>query len=188
VRRFFHANETLVKIISLVFAAAGFLRAQPKEDAVVVMQCLLIVVGVVIYVRLWSDLPRRYVVLPGEHWTIGLIVTYYCLTIILVVAILYLTAGFVEQRHRYLGVALGTLLAVAGVSLLTRWVTAEQGDGRTLLRRLGVDERDWIAGVVVTVLLVAVIVGAYAVASVASPPVNTALDRVFGPPPVATSR
>jgi hypothetical protein len=64
VKRFFHANETLVKIMSLVFAAAGFLRAQPKDDAVAVLQCLLIVVGLVIFARLWEDLPRGSAIPP----------------------------------------------------------------------------------------------------------------------------
>jgi hypothetical protein len=51
VREFCKQNETLVKVASLVFAAAAFLRASPKDDAVAILMFLPIVLGVVIYAR-----------------------------------------------------------------------------------------------------------------------------------------
>jgi len=141
------------------------------------------VVGLVIFLRLWQDLPRRYVVLPGEGWTFGLVVVYYCLTIILIVSNAYLVSGFVEQRYTYLWVALGTLLAVAGASWLTHQATAERGVASATVRILGAGNHDKAVGVLVAGLLVVVVVGSYGLAHVVGPLINGALDQLFGPPP-----
>lgn len=183
VRRFFHANETLIKIISLVFAAAGILRAQPHDDAIAVMQCLFLILGLIMFVRLWEDLPRRYGVLPGEGWTLGLIVVYYCLTILLVVSNFYLMSTFVAQRYRYLWVALGTLLAVAGASALTYWSTAGHPIAGARVLLVSTDKENQRFGVLIAVLLVAIIAGSYLLARVVSPALNAGLDQVFGAPP-----
>jgi hypothetical protein len=187
VRRFFHNNETLLKVGSLVFAGAGVLRAQPKEDAVAILQCLLIVMGLVIFFRMWEDLPRRYGVLPGERWTLGLAIVYYSLTIALIVSVVYLTQGLADQRYKYLWIVLGSLLAVGGASLLTHRSGVEHSLAGAILRLLGEHARVEAAGVLVTVLLVLTIVVGYGAAHAVSPAINAALDQVFGVPPSAAA-
>ena len=132
-----------------------------------IMVFLLTIVGLVIFARLWEGFPRRFGVLPGANWALGLTVVYYCMTFSLVVGVIYLTGGFFEQRQRYLWIVLGTVLAVAGA-----------------LERSG---RWSLVNVLSTVLLVVVVVVAYGAAHVASPPINAALDRLGAPSATAAS-
>jgi hypothetical protein len=184
IRRFFHNNETLIKVGSLLFAAAGVLRAQPEDYAVAMLQSLLTVMALVVFLRILGDLPRRYGVLPGQGWTFSLIVVYYCMIISLIVAVLYLSSNFLEQRYQYLSIALGTLLAVAGTSGLTHWLTTGDRTPGPLGRLMRGPPPEGLAGLVVLGVLVIIVVGAYALAYALGPAINAALDRVFGPPPV----
>ena len=180
--RFFREHATLVQVMSLVFAGAAFLRAAPKDDAVLVLMLLLLIMGLVLFARLWSGLPRELGVLPGADWTIGLVLIYYCLTISLVIAVVYLLAGFVEQRHRYLPVALGTLLALGGAAALTHRATAARHIAAALTRRFGAEPSGLAARLLVAGLLVVTVGAAFIVSSAVSPPLNAGLDRLFGAP------
>jgi hypothetical protein len=182
VKRFLHNNETLIKMGSLVFAASGVLRAQPKDDAVALLQTLLIVIGLIIFLRLWKDLPRRYGMLPGSGWTLGLTLLYYCLTISLIVGIVYITGNLAEQRYKYLAILLGTLLAIGGVS----WLTYQANLERALLGWLGGRGHEAQVGLLVGILLLLLVTGAYLLAAALAPPLNVALDQLFGPPPPPT--
>jgi hypothetical protein len=102
----------------------------------------------------------------------------------LIVAVVYLSSSFLEQRYQYLSIALGTLLAVAGISGLTLWLTTGDRTPSPLGRLMRGPQREGLAGLVVLGVLVIIVVGAYALAYASGPAINALLDQVFGPPPV----
>ena len=182
IRRFLQANSVLITTGSLVFATAAFLRASPKDNAVAVLMCLLLVMGLTIFLRLWSDLPRELVVLPGANWTLGLTVLYYCMTIALIVGEAYLLAGLVEQRHTYLPEVLGTGLAISGAAALTHRAAAARRIASGLTRLFGAARPERVAQIIVAGLLVVTVAGAFVLAGGVSPLINAGLDRVVGSP------
>ena len=182
-RLFFRENATLIQTMSLVFAGAGFLRAAPRDDAVLVLMLLLLIIGLVLFLRLWWQFPREAGVLPGANWTPGLVLIYYCMTIALIVGGIYVLAGFAEERHRYLPVALGTLLALGGATALTVHAAAARHIAAALAGRFGAEPSGRAATLVVAGLLVLAVAGAFLVSSVASPLINAALDQLLGPAP-----
>jgi hypothetical protein len=110
------------------------------------------------------------------------------MTIALVVGVVYLTAGFAEQRYTYLWVVLGTLAAVAVASLVSHQLVADRGPTAPLIQRLDEGSHATLAALCIGMLFVAIIAGAYALAYNVGPPLNHGLDEVFGPPPVIRPR
>lgn len=179
-RRFLDRNANLLRMVSIVFAAAAFLRAAPEDDIIAVLTFLLLIVATAIYQRLWLDLPRRLIVLPGEGWTLGLTVVYYCMAIGFVLGGIYLAAGFIDQRQKYLWVVLGTLLAVGGAAWLTHSASIERKLAPLLRSIHSESGRQLAAGLIVAVTLVGVMLGAYVVSYKISAPINGLLDQLFG--------
>lgn len=191
-RRFFHQNETLLKMLSLLLAAAGFLRNAPQDDAVAFLISLVMVMALLTFLRLWRDLPRTMGVLPADNWTPELTLFYYCLTAALVVSVAYLMAGIVvTRREQDLWVVLATVVGLAlavGTNRLGKSAAARSVLGGAF-PRLNDDQRHAIASSLVIAVTVLIIPLAYWLGHQGAGILNEVLDqmltggRAVGSPP-----
>lgn len=182
-RSFVDRNANLLRLLSLLLAAAAILRSVPEDDAVAVLLFLTVLMVFLVFWRLWRDLAPVFGVLPGNHWTTELILFYYCSTVALIVAVLYLVEGYLDRRHQYLSAAMGTALALAAATWLSRWAIA----GHRLLvwagRLCGGSHvrRERLAALIAAALLVVLTFGSYTVAYRVGPALNGWLDSLFSP-------
>ena len=100
-RRFMDVNANLLRMLSVLFAAAGFLHAFPSGEASAILLSLIVAMIFVIYWRLWHDLPLHFGIVPGTAWTTELALFYYLFTITIVVAAYYVAVECFESRRQY---------------------------------------------------------------------------------------
>jgi hypothetical protein len=183
-------NANLLRMLSVLFATAAFLRSTPPNNAAAILTFLTLLTAFVIYWRLWRDLAPELGILPGHHWAVELTVFYYLFSISLVIAAYFLAGEYLTRRHHYLWVVLGTLLALIAVVALAHWAQAVKGGGRWLGRIRGPDasRHPKLAGALVALLVFLSVTASYFLTSRLSGPVNQWLDQVWAIPADATTR
>ena len=189
-REFMNVNSNLLRMLSVLFATAAFLRASPRDNVVAILMFLTLLTAVVIYWRLWRDLAPELGILPARHWAVELTVFYYLFSISLVIAAYFLASEYLTRRHHYLWVTLGTVLALLAVVALVHWARAVREGGRWLGWVPGptAERHPKLAGALVALLVLLSVTASYFVTSRLSQPVNQWLDQVWVMPVDETTR
>jgi hypothetical protein len=180
-RRFVNLNANLLRLLSVLFATAAFLRVSPRDETVELLLSLVLATAFVVYWRLWRDLAPLFGILPAGTWTAELSVFYYLFTITVIVAAYFFAAEYLARRDQYLWILLGTALAVAVMVGLTQWARGTHRAISGLASARGFDYA-WQArliGVGLAVLLLVSVPASYYLAHRLSAPFNSWLDAVL---------
>jgi len=180
-RRFMNANANLLRMLSVLFATAAFLRASAPGEVAELLLCLVLASAFVVYWRLWRDLAPLYGVLPSATWTAELTVFYYLFTITVIVAAYYFAAEYLDRRNQSLWIVVGAALAVAAMIGLTHWAHGTQARIAKRASARGLDDarQSRLLGVGLAVLLCVSVPASYYVAYRLNAPFNYWLDLVL---------